>query len=42
MENLIIALSLLVGLAGLVVVGWSYADTRSKYYKDYMDRKRSK
>lgn len=42
MENLIVALSLFIGVAGLVVAGWSYADTRSKYYKDYMARKRSK
>lgn len=39
MNSIIIILGVIVALAGLGLVGWSFVDTRKKYYHEFMKRK---
>lgn len=40
MTLLVYVVTGLAVVAGLAVAVWSYADTREKYYKEYIDRKK--
>ena len=42
MTIFIIALTIAVGISGVVVAVWSFFDTRNKYFNDYVARKRIK
>lgn len=41
MTNLIISLTVILALAGIAVSMWSLINTRNKYFKEYMERKRN-
>lgn len=40
MNVLLIVVALVLALAGFSVSMWSFYDTRSRYYQDYLNRKR--
>lgn len=41
MTAIIIVASVLVGVSGVAVVIWSIADTRNRYYNEYISRKKN-
>jgi len=41
MTELIVAASVIVGVAGVAVVVWSIFDTRNRYYSEYISRKKN-
>lgn len=42
MTSIIITITLLLGGVGISIVIWSYVNTRNKFYKEYISRKRGK